>query len=79
MPLSNTTNLFNHLKQKHKITQRIIVIKKQKDKASATTCKTPTQTWLSIKAILYNETPYLDRTAAIGCLLAKDIKPVSKG
>lgn len=53
VPLSNTTNFFNHLKLNHKVIHDQ-VMKKQKDKS--TTPTTSKQT--SIKDTLYSATPY---------------------
>lgn len=53
-PLGNTTNLFNHLNLKYKVTHDELM-KKQKDKA--TTPSTSTQSQTSITDMLYNATP----------------------
>ncbi|KAL2081527.1 hypothetical protein ACEWY4_023380 [Coilia grayii] len=82
-PLGNTTNLFNHLKQKHKVTHDEL-IKKQKDKISATTSKTSMLTQSSITDTMFNATSYPTSserhktlTAAVGYFLAKDMQPIN--
>ena len=80
-PQSNTTNLSNHLRLKHRVIHDEL-IRKQKDKTTTPTPSTHSQK--SIPSTMFNSTPYPPNsekrkkiTAAIGHFLAKDMQPIS--
>ncbi len=77
-PLGNTTNLFNHLKFKHRPIYDQLIKKKQKEQRTTPTTSSATQS--SIKDTLFSATPYPSSserhkkiTDAVAHFLAKDV------